>query len=84
MSAIDTTYAPSALRDQFLDSLDGTDAALCQRLAADLQRCKNALPGMTCEQLGLPHGSTYGSAARLVLATPELRLPLSAGDPSEP
>ena len=74
---MDTVNAPSALRDQFLDSLDATDPALCQRLAADLQHCKNALPGMTCEQLGLPRGSTYGSAARLVLTSPELRIPLS-------
>ena len=37
------------------------------QLASNLVDCNNPLPGMTCLELGLPAGSTYGCAARLVL-----------------
>jgi hypothetical protein len=65
--ATDARYAPPAARDQFLDALDAHDLALSARLALHLTDCMNPLPGMTCSDLGLPPGSTYGSAARHVL-----------------
>ena len=61
-------YASPAMRDAFLIALDGDDSALAARLALDLTGCVNPLPGMTCSHLALPLGSTYGSAARCVLA----------------
>ena len=61
------SYASPKLRDQFLNALDADDRALLAQLAVGLTGCMNALPGMTCDQLGLPSGSTYGSAARHVL-----------------
>ncbi|HEX5957919.1 MAG TPA: hypothetical protein VFY92_04590 [Hyphomicrobiaceae bacterium] len=64
---MDAVYASADQRDRFLNALDSQDMRLCQTLAADLTNCGNALPGMTCEQLGLPQGSTYGSAARTIL-----------------
>ena len=60
-------YASPKLRDQFLAALDADDRALFTQLARGLTGCTNPLPGMTCEQLGLPIGSTYGSAARYML-----------------
>lgn len=60
-------YASPAIRDQFLFALDANDRALSTELALHLTSCINPLPGMTCDQLGLPIGSTYGSAARRVL-----------------
>jgi hypothetical protein len=73
-------YASPKIRDQFLDALDADDRALSTRLALGLIGCMNPLPGITCDQLGLPIGSTYGSAAQRVLlrnsATPRVgRLP---------
>ncbi|HSC98858.1 MAG TPA: hypothetical protein VLI21_08145 [Casimicrobiaceae bacterium] len=60
-------YAPARFRDQFLAALDSHDHALSMQLASNLVDCNNPLPGMTCLELGLPAGSTYGCAARLVL-----------------
>jgi hypothetical protein len=60
-------YASPAIRDRFLGALDGNDRALMTQLALSLTNCTNPLPGMMCDQLGLPMGSTYGSAARQVL-----------------
>ena len=60
-------YAPPAIRDQFLGALDANDRVLSTTLALNLTSCNNPLPGMTCDQLGLPPGSTYGCAARRVL-----------------
>lgn len=60
-------YAPPAIRDRFLAALDADDRTLSTNLAINLTDCSNPLPGMTCDQLGLPIGSTYGSAARRVL-----------------
>lgn len=60
-------YASPAIRDRFLDALDAGDVTLSTELARNLTHCGNPLPGMTCGQLGLPMGSTYGSAARCVL-----------------
>lgn len=64
---MDLVYAAADQRDRFLDALDGEDPALTRSLAIDLKNCRNALPGTTCQQLGLPPGSTYGAAARAVL-----------------
>jgi hypothetical protein len=61
-------YASPKLRDQFLAALDADDRALFTQLALGLTGCMNPLPGMTCDQLGLPIGSTYGSAAKHVLS----------------
>jgi hypothetical protein len=60
-------YASPAMRDRFLGALDADDRALSTELARNLTSCANPLPSVTCEQLGLPIGSTYGSAARRVL-----------------
>ena len=67
MISADAEYAPAAVRDRFLYALDRGDPALCSQLAVNLGTCKNPLPGMVCDLLGLPVGSTYGSAARRVL-----------------
>ena len=36
-------------------------------MAKNLTACGNPLPGMTCSELNLPTGSTYGAAAKYVL-----------------
>ena len=64
---LDSVYAPADLRDQFLHALDAGDHALSRQLAQNLIQCMNPLPGITREELGLPIGSTYGTAARQVL-----------------
>ena len=63
----DALYAPAAVRDRFLNALDEHDHALSTQLALNLTGCTNPLPGMTCNELGLPPGSTYGCAAKHVL-----------------
>lgn len=60
-------YAPPALRDRFLASLESNDRDLARLLAAHLVRCANLLPSAACVQLGLPGGSTFANAARNVL-----------------
>jgi len=60
-------YASPAARDEFLVALDANDRGLLAKLARNLTDCGNPLPGTTCAELGLPIGSTYGSAARHVL-----------------
>jgi hypothetical protein len=66
--ASDDQYAQATMRDAFLCALDAADAARSRLLASGLVRCGNPLPGLACLELGLPLGSTYGSAARRVLA----------------
>jgi hypothetical protein len=66
--SVDSRYAPGAVRDQFLNALDSADRVVPTELARTLQNCLNPLPGDACEQLQLPKGSTYGCAARSVLA----------------
>jgi len=61
-------YASPAMRDAFLIALDADDRAGATRLALNLTGCTNPLPGITCTELALPLGSTYGSAALCVLA----------------
>jgi hypothetical protein len=67
-------YATPAIRDRFLGALDADDRALSTELALNLTGCSNPLPGMTCDQLGLPKGSTYGAAATHVLRLYSVRL----------
>jgi len=66
-------YAPAAVRDRFLASLDTGDWNTSIDMATNLTACGNPLPGMTCDQLGLPIGSTYGGAAKRVLAMDALK-----------
>jgi hypothetical protein len=54
-------------RDQFLCALDASDSSRAVALASTLTTCSNPLPSTTCAELGLPIGSTYASAAKLVL-----------------
>jgi len=63
----ETDYAPSSERDRFLRALDGEDPAIAVTLAMQLTGCGNPLPSSTCISLGLPVGSSYGSAARHVI-----------------
>jgi len=67
----ETDYAPSAERDRFLRALDGDDPSVAATLAIQLTGCSNPLPSSTCISLGLPVGSSYGSAARQVIRTSE-------------
>jgi hypothetical protein len=60
-------FASSAVRDAFLTALDAADSAATARLAQHIVGCSNPLPGMTCQALGLPLGSTYGNAAQHLL-----------------
>ena len=62
------SYAVPSIRDLFLDALASSNRPLSVELAASLVGCNNPLPGMTCAELGLPMPSTYGCAARRVLA----------------
>jgi hypothetical protein len=68
MNGADTEYAVTAIRDQFLIALDNHDRDLVTRLALRLASCGNPLPTSTCRDLGIPAGSSYGSAARAILA----------------
>ena len=67
----ETGYAPSSERDRFLRALDGDDASVAVTLAMQLTGCSNPLPSSTCISLGLPIGSSYGSAARQIIRTSE-------------
>lgn len=67
MNPVDTQYASGAMRDAFLLALDGDDPLRSRSIARELATCGNPLPGLTCDQLDLPHGSTYGTAARRLL-----------------
>jgi hypothetical protein len=60
-------YAPAGIRDQFLAALELKDRKLATELAGNLTGCSNPLPGMSCIELGVPAGSTYGCAARRIL-----------------
>ena len=64
----DPTYAPPTVRDEFLDALARGDAARLAELAPNLTGCGNPLPSGTCAELGIPVGSTYGTAARHIIA----------------
>jgi hypothetical protein len=60
-------YAPPQLRDRFLACIESGDWQSSVALATDLLGCTNPLPGLTCTELQLPVGSTYGAAAERVL-----------------
>lgn len=68
MNGIDGTHASPAYRDGFLSALDRQDAVTLARLAQEMTSCGNPLPSVTCAQLGIPVGSTYGFAARRIVA----------------
>ncbi len=68
MNGVDGEYAVNTIRDQFLNALDNHDRDRVARLALQLTSCGNPLPSATCLELGLPVGSTYGSAARWIIA----------------
>jgi hypothetical protein len=61
-------YAPASIRDRFLASLDIGDWQTSTAMAVNLTACGNPLPTVTCNALSLPIGSTYGAAAKRVLA----------------
>ena len=67
MNKAEPHYAPGGVRDAFLMALERNDQELSRRLAVTLTTCGNPLPGLACDQLQVPHGSTYGTAARLLL-----------------
>lgn len=69
-NARDVSDAAPWVRDDFLGALDAADEQLSRQIAVHLTHCCNPLPGMVCMALGLERGSTYGSAARLVLGIP--------------
>jgi hypothetical protein len=73
---VTSPYAPGAVRDRFLASLQAGDWETTVQMATNLTACGNPLPGMTCNELGLPIGSTYGAAAQSVLK----QRPLQAED----
>ena len=56
------------LRDAFIVALAAADRAAVVRLATHMTQAVNPLPGTVCEELGLPLGSTYGAAARKIVA----------------
>ena len=68
MTDVDTTYAHAHTRDGFLAALDRGDTIALARFARNLTGCSNPLPSSTCAQLGIPVGSTYGMAARHIIA----------------
>jgi hypothetical protein len=69
MNIAPTQYGGEAnARDQFLCAIDDGNSGRASALAANLTTCTNPLPSTTCTKLGLPIGSTYASAAHLVLS----------------
>ncbi|CAG1006147.1 hypothetical protein BURK1_03272 [Burkholderiales bacterium] len=69
MNGVDGTYASPAVRDGFLSALDRRDGVTLTRLARNMTSCGNPLPSTTCTQLGIPVGSSYGFAARLIVVS---------------
>jgi hypothetical protein len=86
MNGVDVSYASPEFRDGFLSALDRGDGVTLVRLARDMTGCGNPLPSTICTQLGIPVGSTYGFAARRIVACgTEEWLPTSATVvPAEP
>jgi hypothetical protein len=68
VNAVDSTYAHAETRDGFLAALESGDAIALGRYARHMTGCANPLPSSTCAELGLPAGSTYGMAARSIVA----------------
>jgi hypothetical protein len=72
-------HAPGEVRDTLLYQLDrradtGVTSQKLLNLCIKLRRCSDVLPGITCELLNIPSGSTYGQAAMLVLGRPSALL----------
>ena len=68
MNVVDSTYAHAHTRDGFLAALERGDAVALARFARNLTGCANPLPSSICTELGIPIGSTYGFAARHIIA----------------
>ncbi|MDB5595744.1 MAG: hypothetical protein JWM36_2705 [Hyphomicrobiales bacterium] len=69
-------HAPGPVRDAFLQQLDrrvdvGVASQKLLALCIKLRRCNDPLPGITCDMLSIPRGSTYGQAAMIVLGSPQ-------------
>jgi hypothetical protein len=62
--------ASPALRDRFLHALDRNDVVALREIALGLLGCGDSLPTMTCTELGLRPGSSYGDAAAAVTKLP--------------
>jgi hypothetical protein len=65
-------HAPGAVRGDFLDAVDrmfenGFTTRKLILLCRQLRECTDVLPGVTCELLEIPSGSTYGQAAYALL-----------------
>jgi hypothetical protein len=65
-------HAPGAVRDAFLDAVDhmsemGVIGLKLILLCRQLRNCTDPLPGVTCQMLGIPAGSTYGCGAAALL-----------------
>lgn len=58
--------ASPAVRDRFLNALDGGDTVAIEACSRDVSNCVVNLPGETCIALSLAHGSSYADAARAV------------------
>lgn len=67
LDGADDRYASPSARDAFLLAIDTDNRGELNRLAQDLIRCSNPLPGTTRDELGLAVGATYGTAARHIL-----------------
>jgi hypothetical protein len=57
-------HAPCEPRQAFLDSIEAGEPDL--KLAGNLWKCTDILPGTYCDDLGIPHDSTYAQAARFL------------------
>ena len=73
MLPIISGHAPCDTRQAFLDSIEAGEPDL--RLAGNLWNCTDILPGTYCDDLGIPHGSTYAQAARFLRQNPNRVLP---------
>lgn len=67
LDGTDDLYASPSARDAFLRAIDSENRDELNRLAQNLIRCSNPLPGTTRDELGLATGATYGMAARHIL-----------------
>ena len=79
-------HTPSHLREAFQEYLDSDTPTSSFRVEHDgeqksidwllgqLWKCTDILPGGYCDQLDLPHGSTYAQAVRRMKEKPDLYL----------
>jgi hypothetical protein len=59
--------ASPALRKRFLKAFEADDFAMLRTLCEELRGCTDMLPAHVCITLGLPRGSTYGTAAKTIV-----------------